>query len=266
METKEIIRPSIVQDDQLWDLILNLLAFNPKERVSASDALRHVFFTGEKASNEITEEAKHITENARIALQNGDQYITKYDIQINYTLPLSEIKEAIVQNDIWIEIVLQFDRIESEIFEAFGLQWNVILLHRINQNNQKPQYGICIRLKSIDELDEEINQTFHQCITIHSDKQQNLESTCIHNFNAQQPQCIFWDLLKYQHLLKSSGFNESKQKYIFKIFTDSGLAFRHNIALLAAMKALDKSKREGTTLTYNEINQIAAQAIFEFEK
>ncbi|KAA6380821.1 MAG: hypothetical protein EZS28_023652, partial [Streblomastix strix] len=61
MITKRLIRPPSIQDNILWDLISKMLCFDRKERISASNALNHQFFTGLEATNDISEEVKHLT-------------------------------------------------------------------------------------------------------------------------------------------------------------------------------------------------------------
>ncbi|KAA6364899.1 MAG: putative serine/threonine-protein kinase unc-51, partial [Streblomastix strix] len=48
MEDKVLIRPPSVVDNDLWDFLRRLLCFNRKDRISASDALQHPFFTNEQ--------------------------------------------------------------------------------------------------------------------------------------------------------------------------------------------------------------------------
>ncbi|KAA6394809.1 MAG: hypothetical protein EZS28_009666 [Streblomastix strix] len=52
MHLQTINRPSSIQDNLLWDLLVKLLSFDRKTRLSASDALSHPFFNRENIINE----------------------------------------------------------------------------------------------------------------------------------------------------------------------------------------------------------------------
>ncbi|KAA6386135.1 MAG: putative CAMK/CAMK1 protein kinase, partial [Streblomastix strix] len=47
---KILVRPISIKNDDLWDLISNLLQFNPSERFSAEQALQHQFFKYDKSN------------------------------------------------------------------------------------------------------------------------------------------------------------------------------------------------------------------------
>ncbi|KAA6376836.1 MAG: hypothetical protein EZS28_027638 [Streblomastix strix] len=64
MKERRIERPEIVKNDILWDLISNLLSFDPNNRLSAEQALQHPFFTNEQAQIQITDEIRQLTYKA----------------------------------------------------------------------------------------------------------------------------------------------------------------------------------------------------------
>ncbi|KAA6381153.1 MAG: putative AGC family protein kinase, partial [Streblomastix strix] len=64
MINKKLDRPSQIVDDNLWDLIMKMLSFDRKNRISASDALKHPFFTSDQAKAEITDEQKQLAQSA----------------------------------------------------------------------------------------------------------------------------------------------------------------------------------------------------------
>ncbi|KAA6388880.1 MAG: putative Aurora kinase [Streblomastix strix] len=84
-------RPSSIKDDNLWDLLKKMLSFEPINRISAADALKHPFFTSAQALREITPEQINIAQSAQIAKQYGDQSITQFDIDPNFIFPQNSI-------------------------------------------------------------------------------------------------------------------------------------------------------------------------------
>ncbi|KAA6365191.1 MAG: hypothetical protein EZS28_039282, partial [Streblomastix strix] len=93
MLSQGIIKPQIAIDDHLWDLLNKMLAFNPINRISASDALNHPYFTGEQAEDEITNGANRLVKAAQSAQQSGDRTITVYDITPSFIVQLTDIKK-----------------------------------------------------------------------------------------------------------------------------------------------------------------------------
>ncbi|KAA6388176.1 MAG: putative AUR protein kinase [Streblomastix strix] len=59
MQNKALDRPADIEDT-LWNLITKMLEFNNEDRFTAEQSLKHIFFTGRKATKEITEEAKQL--------------------------------------------------------------------------------------------------------------------------------------------------------------------------------------------------------------
>ncbi|KAA6392123.1 MAG: hypothetical protein EZS28_012352 [Streblomastix strix] len=77
-------------DDLLWDLLVRMLQFDRKDRISAEIALQHPFFTGEQAMKEITPEQNQLAQTAQEAIQNGDQNISQFDTIPSFIFPLTE--------------------------------------------------------------------------------------------------------------------------------------------------------------------------------
>ncbi|KAA6377771.1 MAG: putative Myosin light chain kinase A [Streblomastix strix] len=78
-KTNILARPEQIINDSLWDLVTQMLAFDRKDRISASDALIHPFFTSEEALADITDEQRQLASDAQISLQSGNSEITVFD-------------------------------------------------------------------------------------------------------------------------------------------------------------------------------------------
>ncbi|KAA6368517.1 MAG: hypothetical protein EZS28_035956, partial [Streblomastix strix] len=89
---KSIERPLEIKDDLLWDLISQLLEFDPIKRLSAAEALLHPFFTSPQALAEISDSSRIIAANSAVAFKNGDKKITQFDLDQTFIVPTSEIK------------------------------------------------------------------------------------------------------------------------------------------------------------------------------
>ncbi|KAA6359218.1 MAG: hypothetical protein EZS28_045255 [Streblomastix strix] len=95
MISKTLERPPEVKDDILWDLLTKMLAFDRKDRISASDALNHEFFTSDKVLNEISKEVRNIALAAQTSKNKGNHYVTQYDTNSLFIIPLRKIKQIL---------------------------------------------------------------------------------------------------------------------------------------------------------------------------
>ncbi|KAA6393559.1 MAG: putative NEK protein kinase [Streblomastix strix] len=91
MRSRRIDRPTAIKDDLLWDLLLKLLNFDPYNRISADKALQHPYFTSPQSNIDVSLEARQIVQNATSVLQRGEKLNIKYDMDITYIVPTSEI-------------------------------------------------------------------------------------------------------------------------------------------------------------------------------
>ncbi|KAA6392673.1 MAG: putative CAMK/CAMK1 protein kinase [Streblomastix strix] len=97
MTTKVLARPHQILDDNLWDLLMRMLSFDRENRISAEDALKHPFFTSEKALSEITEEQRQL---ALITQQNIDKNVSYFDINPSFILTLNEVQRILGKVDL----------------------------------------------------------------------------------------------------------------------------------------------------------------------
>ncbi|KAA6359291.1 MAG: hypothetical protein EZS28_045182, partial [Streblomastix strix] len=95
MFNKTLERPPEVKNDILWDLLTKMLTFDRNDRISASDALKHEFFTGEQALKEISQEIQNLAIAAVTVKEQGDQSITQYDTNTLFIVPESQIKQIL---------------------------------------------------------------------------------------------------------------------------------------------------------------------------
>ncbi|KAA6333382.1 MAG: hypothetical protein EZS28_053180 [Streblomastix strix] len=72
-------RPDDINDLLLWDLLSQLLEFDPNKRLSASEALLHPYFTSFEALNDISLDQREYASLASTSKMNGDTTIIEHD-------------------------------------------------------------------------------------------------------------------------------------------------------------------------------------------
>ncbi|KAA6392379.1 MAG: putative CAMK family protein kinase [Streblomastix strix] len=92
METK-IERPSEIKDDILWDLLSQLLEFDPDKRITAEQALQHPYFTSPEANADISQEQIELAQQAVDPEQDEDSNFTEFDKDPTFIVTESEIRK-----------------------------------------------------------------------------------------------------------------------------------------------------------------------------
>ncbi|KAA6374581.1 MAG: putative AGC family protein kinase [Streblomastix strix] len=77
---KCIQRPSEIKDDLLWNILSQMLEFDPNKRITAIEALQHPYFTSPESIADVSPEQQELASIATVAEQNkGDSSITEFD-------------------------------------------------------------------------------------------------------------------------------------------------------------------------------------------
>ncbi|KAA6386912.1 MAG: hypothetical protein EZS28_017562 [Streblomastix strix] len=70
--TKFIERPPVIKDNHLWDLLSQLLDFDPNKRITSDQALQQPYFSSHEAISDISKEQLDHTSLAAIAQLERD--------------------------------------------------------------------------------------------------------------------------------------------------------------------------------------------------
>ncbi|KAA6369711.1 MAG: putative CAMK family protein kinase [Streblomastix strix] len=92
-QMKSIERPLEITDNLLWDLLSQMLEFDPDKRIIAADALIHPYFNGSEASDDISEEQKKLASLATDAEINGKKIISGIDKNPSFIVAEKEIQK-----------------------------------------------------------------------------------------------------------------------------------------------------------------------------
>ncbi|KAA6377927.1 MAG: hypothetical protein EZS28_026546, partial [Streblomastix strix] len=92
-EMPRIERPTEIQDNILWDLLSQLLEFDPTKRLTAAEALHHSFFIGKQAIIDISQLQIELAKKANIIKHYRNWKITEYDLNPSFIIPETEIRK-----------------------------------------------------------------------------------------------------------------------------------------------------------------------------
>ncbi|KAA6379336.1 MAG: putative Serine/threonine-protein kinase ATG1a [Streblomastix strix] len=95
LQMKRIERPQEIKDDILWDLLSQLLEFEPDKRITAEQALQHSYFTSPEALADISPEQNELAQQAIVAVQKSNTSISEFDKDPTFIVAESEIKKFI---------------------------------------------------------------------------------------------------------------------------------------------------------------------------
>ncbi|KAA6397282.1 MAG: hypothetical protein EZS28_007188, partial [Streblomastix strix] len=109
-----IDRPEDIKDDVLWDLLTQMLNFDPGKRITAELALKHEFFTGHKANDDISPQQRQLAEKATQLEINGDRSINEYDKEPTFIVEELVIKKFLLRDIKHRQQPLQIDEKEEE--------------------------------------------------------------------------------------------------------------------------------------------------------
>ncbi|KAA6393000.1 MAG: putative Serine/threonine-protein kinase NIM1, partial [Streblomastix strix] len=90
---KCIQRPPEVKVDILWNLLSEMLEFDPDKRITANDALQHPYFTSPEAIVDISSEQQDLASFAVVEEEEGDSDITEFDKEPQLIVAESAIKQ-----------------------------------------------------------------------------------------------------------------------------------------------------------------------------
>ncbi|KAA6362143.1 MAG: putative CAMK family protein kinase, partial [Streblomastix strix] len=86
---KCIERPPEITDNLLWDLLSQLLEFNPDKRITADQAIFHPFLTSDETLADISLEQIELAALFDFPEFEEDQYFAKFDINPKFIVPES---------------------------------------------------------------------------------------------------------------------------------------------------------------------------------
>ncbi|KAA6401646.1 MAG: hypothetical protein EZS28_002829 [Streblomastix strix] len=92
-----IVRNAEIKDDILWDLLSQMLEFDPEIRITAAEALQHPYFTSPEALCDISQEQRDLSQLAAKAEKKGDATVTEFDKDPTFIVVESIIQQFILE-------------------------------------------------------------------------------------------------------------------------------------------------------------------------
>ncbi|KAA6388814.1 MAG: hypothetical protein EZS28_015658 [Streblomastix strix] len=102
-EIKMIERPAEVTDNLLWNLLTQMLEFDPINRITASDALDHPYFTSNASKADVSPQQQYLSDKARAKGLNKEQNITEFDMDPTFIVPEPDIQLFLQQEMLHIQ-------------------------------------------------------------------------------------------------------------------------------------------------------------------
>ncbi|KAA6386136.1 MAG: hypothetical protein EZS28_018338 [Streblomastix strix] len=97
---KSIDRPTEIQDCNLWNLLSQMLEFDPSKRITAAEALQFPFFTSHEALADISQEQEEFAQVASFDEIFGVKNISEYDKNPTFIVTKSSLEQFINQDNI----------------------------------------------------------------------------------------------------------------------------------------------------------------------
>ncbi|KAA6395380.1 MAG: putative protein kinase, partial [Streblomastix strix] len=91
-------KPLEIKDNTQWDLLSQMLEFDPDKRITAAEALQHPYFTSSEALADISQDQKTLARMASEAKQNGETRITDYDVNPSFIVAEHIIRKFMPTN------------------------------------------------------------------------------------------------------------------------------------------------------------------------
>ncbi|KAA6388608.1 MAG: hypothetical protein EZS28_015867 [Streblomastix strix] len=170
-DTSPFEQPTEIKDPVLWDLLSKMLEFDPEKRIEASEALKHEYFTGPEALDDISPEQRQLAEQAQARQQDINEDIREYEINPQSIVPESVIKKFLISYIQTNPSKQSFEEIDKEqkYHETFK-----DILHQEEQGKENDQ---ALNEENDQDMKQEKPQSFVTEIAIQSENKLSIPSS-----------------------------------------------------------------------------------------